>query len=192
MFKKPAPWILVAFASVMLFSAPVPYTAPEGDLDRDGNVDITDLQCMVRLVYAFVLAGYPGSDMCLGDDDCLLWLADTYCRPGFTDTKVCLPGCLDPSVSLGENSAVNCADPQADSEVCLGKTQKLNADLNCDGWLGNQDLNFQVAVMMGKTVGVESADYDGDGRLTMGTEGSTSATTTPTGTATRMLPTASR
>jgi len=165
MVRKTALWILVTLSFVMLFSAPVPYTAPEGDLDKDGNVDITDLQCMVRLVYAFVLAGYPGSDMCQGDDDCLLWLADTYCRPGFTDIKVCLPACLDSSVSLGENSAVNCADPDADSEVCFGKTQKLNADLNCDGWLGNQDLNFQVAIVMDKTMGPDGADYDGDGRL---------------------------
>ena len=155
----------LAVFAILLMSAPVPYTAPDADLNRDGFVDTSDLQCEVRLFYALVLAGHPDEDKCESDEECNVLLADTYCRPGFTLFDICVPQCVDPSVPLGESPDVVCDDPEADDAGCLGTTQKLNADLNCDGHLGNEDLNFLVAVAMGKAGGPDSPDHDGDGQL---------------------------
>ena len=157
--------LLLVAASTVVLSAPVPYTAPDGDLNRDGTVDTGDLQCMVRLFYALVLAGHPEDDACQSDDDCLAMIPGTYCRTGFTSAKVCLPVCLAQEMYVGESPEELCPDPEADDESCLGTTPKANADLNCDGRLGNEDINFQVAVMMNKVGGPGTADHDSDGQL---------------------------
>ena len=155
---------LVLVGSVLL-AGPVPYTAPDGDLNRDGMADITDLQCEVRLFYALTLAGHPNEDFCVTDEECEAWIPDTYCRPGFTAFDVCVPTCMDASVSFGESADVVCDDPDADTEQCLGTTQRLSADYNCDGHLGNEDSTFLVAVIMNKLGGPGTPDHDSDGQL---------------------------
>jgi len=153
---------------VPALSAPVPYTAPSGDLDKDGLVNVADIQCQVLVHARVTAAGTPGEDLCATDAQCL---ADPgpgyYCRAGFSGYKICLPTCLDESVMLGEALPVDCAGNGDDFEDadCLGKVQKHNADLNCDGEIGNEDFAFLIAVMVGKLGGAGSADHDGDARL---------------------------
>lgn len=149
----------------LALAAPVPFTAPEGDLNFDGVTNIADLQCMVRTVYAFVVFGDPDADVCASDEECLELIPSMYCRPGFSPFLTCMPDCLAPEVTLGPSSQVLCEDPDANDEQCLGLTHKRNADMNCDGLLGNQDLNFLVAITTGKLGGPDTADYDGDNRL---------------------------
>lgn len=66
---------------------------------------------------------------------------------------------------MGTASATPCQSPEVDDDDCLGLTAKHNSDLNRDGWIGNQDFTFLVAVLMQKLGWPGSADYDGDGRL---------------------------
>ena len=165
MFKRTPIALACAAAALVLFAAPVPYTAPTGDLNFDGSTNIADLQCMVRTVYAFVVFGDPGMDVCSSDEECLALLPNMICRQGFSPFLTCMPDCLAPEVSLGPSAQVSCENSEADDDECLGLTHKNNADLNCDGLLGNQDLNFLVAITTGKMGGADTADYDSDGRL---------------------------
>ena len=157
--------MVVLFVVVLFTSAPVPYTAPAGDLDGDGEVDIVDLQCGVRLYYALTLAEQQGGDVCVQDADCVLWLEQTHCREGMPGTLTCIPDCVADTVSIGPDPEVQCTDPGANDADCLGTSQKNSADMNCDGTLGNVDLDFMVAIILGKVGGPGTADYDSDGQL---------------------------
>ena len=157
--------LLGLIAVTALLSAPVPYTAPAGDLDGDGAVDVADLQCGVRLYYALTLAEQQGGEICTQDADCVLWLEQTHCREGLPGKLTCIPNCVSPKVTIGPDPGLQCLEGQEEDADCLGQTQKNMADMNCDGTLGNVDLDFMVAIIMGKVGGEGTADYDSDGKL---------------------------
>jgi hypothetical protein len=155
---------LLVVATVL--SAPVPHTAPNGDLNGDGAVDILDVQCEVLLFDAVTDAGQVEQHLCDSDNDCIaVESVDYYCRFGFTPFRLCLPECLDGEVTLGENMGPLCPNPFDDNAICLGKTLKLNADMNCDGVVGNEDLGYLVAVTSGKEAWIGGPDFDSDGKL---------------------------
>jgi len=153
---------LVVAAAVILSAGPVPYTAPEGDLNLDGAVDAVDVQCQVLLFDAVEAAGQPLGDLCVADDECG---GAAYCRPGFYQFLQCLPVCLHPDVYLGMQPDSPCDNPMADDEDCLGVVEKKSADMNCDGEMTNADFVFLVALVTGKAAGEDSADADQDGLL---------------------------
>ena len=155
--------ILSLVACCLLLVAPIPYTAPDGDLNHDGLVDVTDLQCSVLLFEAVEQGGEPGPDLCIPGDCLPVDGALTYCRPGFSGMNLCLPTCLHSQVSVGE--AGLCADPAENSPGCLGLTERLNADLNCDGDLTAVDLVFMVSIILAKVGGPDTPDLDNDGAL---------------------------
>ena len=153
-------------AAAVILSAPVPHTAPDGDLNGDGAVDAIDLQCEVLLFESVTDVGQPPADLCGNDGDCLAAMGPGYyCRAGFDASKLCLPECLNEGVALGETQGPMCNNPNGNDALCLGLTLKLNADLNCDGVLGNEDLGFLVSVIFGKEGWAGGADFDSDGRL---------------------------
>jgi len=151
---------------ILLLLGGEPFTAPGGDLNVDGSVDVIDIQCLV-LVFEQTVLGDSGVDIsCENNGDCIQnFGANYYCREGFEPQTICLPICLDQSVSLGAAQAADCDDPEQENDQCLGVTPKLNTDLNCDGEIGNQDLNFVIAISTGKIGGPGTADYDEDGKL---------------------------
>ncbi len=154
------------FVASTILSSAAPYTAPCGDLDRNGNVDATDLQCHVLVYQAVTAAGTFDGDLCDTDIDCqAIFGPDSSCRPGLTKDRLCLPTCLHPQVALGTDAGVICADPAADDDTCLGLVPKHRVDLNCDGQLTNTDFLYHVAVLMGALGGPGSADHDGDSQL---------------------------
>jgi hypothetical protein len=143
-----------------------PYTAPTGDLNLNGAIDVQDIQCEVLTFTQVVLAGTPNADQCATNADCQAQYGPAVvCRKGFTQYKICLPDCLNASVSLGASASVTCNNPAADDADCLGLVQKKNADLNCDGKISNVDFLFLVAIVMEKVGGPTTGDYDSDGRL---------------------------
>ncbi|MFH1530689.1 MAG: MopE-related protein [Pseudomonadota bacterium] len=149
-----------------ILSGAVPYTAPTGDIDRDGSVDVTDLQCLVLVYQAVIAAGPLVADVCDTDLDCqVVFGPETTCRPGLDKHRLCLPGCLHPQVSVGADPGVLCTDPDANDASCLGLVQKHRVDLNCDGQLTNQDFLYHVAIIMGAIGGPGTAHVDGDGRM---------------------------
>jgi len=143
-----------------------PYTAPDGDVNGDGAVDVADTQCEILVFHAVVLAEMQGGEPCTVDADCLALVGpDTSCRSGFGQSMLCLPTCLASDVTLGPDPAVDCTQPGADTPQCKGLTHKRNADLNCDGHIGNQDFVFLVSIIMEKLGGPGTSDIDGDGKL---------------------------
>lgn len=155
-------------AAIPLLSAPVPYTAPDGDLNLDGQVNVKDIQCAVMVHSQVVAAGVVEQDLCSLDNDCEAGVGPGfYCRYGFSPHKMCLPPCLDTSVSLGPSPAAGCTSQTDDYEdqLCLGNVAKRNADLNCDGLFGNEEFTFLTALVTGKLGFEGSADHDGDGKL---------------------------
>ena len=156
---------LVMAAGLATLVSAVPFTAPSGDLNLDGDVNSLDIQCQVLLFEQLTAAEEVQGDVCTNSDDCAVVLADSYCGDGIGGQKICRPGCLALSVTVGVSADVSCTDPSADDDDCLGLTQKRNADLNCDGALGNEDLVFLVAVITGKVGFANSPDHDGDGQL---------------------------
>ena len=160
---------LVPFAAVscVLIAAPgalagPPTTAPSGDLNADGEVSLTDLQCMILVHRELVLAAPLTEDTCAEDVDCGEGL---WCGWLPSGVAVCLPGCLDAGVSVGESGAVSCTDGNANTELCLGTVQKRNVDMNCDGDIDNVDVQFQVGLLLSVVGGPGTADVDGDGLL---------------------------
>ncbi len=143
-----------------------PYTAPTGDLNHDGWVDALDIQCMV-LVYSRLLSvGIPEADTCQNHEECVLAFGEEfYCRAGFTPFKVCLPACLEETVSVGVGGAPGCDDPDVEDDDCHGFVPKRMVDLNCDGTINSADFLFIVTVVMDEAGGVGTSDHDGDGRL---------------------------
>ena len=154
--------LFAVFALFAMLSAPSPYTAPTGDINGDGAVDALDIQCTVLVYEALELAGAVEQDLCQNDDSCP---GNSYCRVGFGPGKQCLPACLSEDVDMGIAQAVLCMDEGADNPLCKGKTAKKNADLNCDGLLGNEDFVFMVAVIFDKLGLPTSPDFDDDGKL---------------------------
>ena len=145
-----------------------PWTAPQGDINNDGDVGVSDLQCQVLLYNRLTEVGEPAEDMCNTDDECqALFGVENYCRPGFSSFALCLPACIAPQVTVGKSGGIDCLgnDDGVDSADCLGKVQKRNADLNCDGQLDSTDLNFLVAIIMDWVGGPGTSDLDSDGRL---------------------------
>lgn len=142
-----------------------PHTAPDGDLNLDGTVDIVDLQCMVLVFTQAEGAAALVGDACGNDDDCFLEVGAGYtCSTGFGGQLLCLPPCLSPLVSLsGDN--VDCSDPEADTFQCKGLVPRRIVDLNCDAAISNLDFLFLVAIAMDKLTGTGTADVDGDGLL---------------------------
>ncbi len=153
---------------VPLISGPVPFTAPDGDLDRDGKVNVVDIQCQVLVLGRTIAAGEPEEDLCGDGLPCEAEAGPGhYCRPGLNEFAICLPVCLDATVALGASQATDCSamtDDYVDAD-CRGKVAKHNADLNCDGKIGNEDFGFLVAILLSKLGSEGSADEDGDGRL---------------------------
>ena len=142
----------------------IPYTAPEGDLDLDGQLTVQDLQCQA-LVWE-LLTQSQENPACVTDLDCAASSnIPALCRPAFGPDKVCLPLCLSPDVSLGPAQDVACDDPDMDTPHCLGLVQRRNADLNCDGSVDSVDMVFLVALLLDKAGGKDTADVDSDGRL---------------------------
>jgi hypothetical protein len=154
-------WLCLGLFSVLAGGAD-PYSAPDGDLNRDGVVDAVDLQCLVVLFDVLEGAGELAEDLCSSDDDCPVKYS---CRVGFDLFKLCLPGCLHEEVSLSQSGEDLCTDPGADDESCLGTVVKKSADLDCDETLTNADFLFVVSLVMGKAGGEGTVDVDGDGRL---------------------------
>ncbi len=159
---KAAPKVIALLFVGAVVSAPLPLTAPNGDLNLDDKVDALDLQCEVLVFDFLVQAGVIHGDQCSGDGDCV---DGAYCRKEFSEYKICLPSCLDPDVSLGPNPDVVCDDPAAETETCAGMTHKKNADFNCDGKIGNEDLTFLVAISVAKLGWPGTPDMDGDNKL---------------------------
>ena len=137
-------------------------TAPQGDLNADGEVTSFDLQCLVLLHQTWTLQKPVVADACDTAADCG---ALELCRVGFGGFKMCIPDCVDPSVSLGESASIQCTDPGADTPDCKGLVQKRNADLNCDGDITNVEFQFMVQILLNVIGGADSADHDGDGLL---------------------------
>ncbi len=154
------PVFLLAVAALLTGAAPT--TAPSGDLNLDGEITVVDLQCMVITYSTLILFEESGAGACDADGDCAAGLT---CRVGFSPETLCLPACLSAEVALGDINASPCEDPGADHATCLGLTARRNADLDCSGALDSGDLNFLVALLLGKTGGPGTADMDGDGRL---------------------------
>lgn len=149
-------------AIIFLFLGAQPYTAPDGDLNRDGVVDVVDLQCEVLLFDVVATAQGLFEDACLEESDCPQQFS---CRIGPTQFKMCIPVCLSSEVAFAASDAPVCADPEADDEMCLGTVSRLNADLNCDQAFTNVDLLFLVALVLDKVGGPATADLDNDGQL---------------------------
>jgi len=151
---------------LMILAGPIPYSAPTGDLNLDGQTDAIDVQCQIRLFeYLHEVPGGNGVP-CLIDADCVeMEDGDGYCAPAFGGQTVCLPGCLAPAVSVSELPGESCPDPEADSADCLGKTPRRSADLNCNHTVGNDDLVMLVGIVVEKLGFPGSADHDGDGKL---------------------------
>ena len=157
--------LVVLLFGPSLLAAP-PLTAPDGDLNRDGNVDAMDIQCMVLTYTQVELAGNVAADKCADDPDCVAQFgANYYCRPGFTEHDICLPKCLDQTVVLGSALAPTCDDPNANTEQCLGIVPKHKADLNCDDLITNADMVLMVGLATGKMGGPDTGDYDEDNLL---------------------------
>ncbi len=150
----------IGAAACGLLGGAVPFTAPQGDLDLDGTVNVVDVQCLVIVYLQLSLDDLETS--CVVDADCK---QGYYCRLGFTAHPLCLPECLDENVGLGAAQSTSCTHPGQEDADCLGTTAKKNADLNCDGKIGNEDLGFMVAISIGKVGGIGTADVDGDGQL---------------------------
>ncbi len=154
-------WVWIAILAWVVIGAD-PYTAPDGDLNRDGVVDAVDLQCEVLLFDALQGAAELTEDACAVDGDC----PESYaCRVGPTSFKLCFPVCLSSEVTFGQANGPVCTDPEEDSPECLGIVGKMNADMNCDDEFSNVDFQFVVALVMGKAGGAGTADVDGDGQL---------------------------
>jgi len=151
-------------AIVFLLTAATPSTAPDGDLNRDGSVNVVDIQCLT-LVYEH--SSQDEMVVCENDNDCLVVPGGDYtCRQGFAaPSLLCLPACLHPSVSLAASEVAVCDDPGAEDEDCLGLVARHRADLNCDGELSAADFNFLVALSLDKAGGAGTADIDMDGQL---------------------------
>jgi hypothetical protein len=158
--------LLLLLASLPVLVAPVPHTAPSGDLNLDGSVDVTDLQCEILVFQSLTTVNPFAGDQCSVDKDC----ADVpgpgdRCRSGFTKARRCLPGCLADAVPVGMDAGVLCQDPDEQSPACVGTTQVRSADLDCDGLITNVDVVFLVALVMNALGGPGTADHDGDGQL---------------------------
>ena len=158
--------LLCAAMFFLLFAAPPSrclavsiYTAPSGDLDGSGDVNVADLQCEVLIFQASVQ-----EVTCVADSDCNGLGLSFGCRAGFSQ-DICLPYCLSQAVTLGESAQVSCTNPDADTAVCLGLVQRRNADMNCDGSINNVDFLFLVQILLEKLGGPNTADVDSDGRL---------------------------
>ena len=140
-----------------------PYTAPDGDLNRDGVVDVVDLQCEVLLFDVVATAEALVEDACAVDLECP---EQSTCRAGPRQFKMCIPNCMSPDVAFfAADDDAQCEDPQADDPWCLGTVARLNADLNCDDAFTNVDLLFLVALVLDKVGGPATADLDNDGQL---------------------------
>jgi len=164
--------IATAFGLLALIAGPLtevraapPHTAPGGDLNLDGMVDVVDLQCLVLVFTQAEAAASLGLDACNSDDDCVAQVGVGYrCDAGFGGQMLCLPSCLSPSVALAAEE-VDCPDPEADTIHCMGLVPRSIVDLNCDLAISSQDFIFLVAVILDKPGGPGSADIDMDGLL---------------------------
>ena len=156
-----AVWAGLALAAWVL-SAGAPYTAPDGDLNRDGTVDALDLQCEVLLFDALMAAGQPEEDLCEADTDCP---EGATCRPGPGGVALCLPECLSADVVISVEDGPACDNPEEVSDACLGTVPRPIADMDCDQTLTSADFVFLVAVITNHIGGAGTPDLDGDGQL---------------------------
>ena len=158
--------LITPCAALLLLSGGVPYTAPAGDVNLDGQVDVLDVQCKTLLWAALVGSNTGSGFPCAIDQDCLDAVGGGhYCRPGATAATVCIPDCVHLTVSISTSGNNTCQDPQADNDTCLGLTPKHTADMNCDGSLDSADFIYLIAIVAGKAGLPGSADHDGDGKL---------------------------
>ena len=148
----------------LLMAGPIPYSAPDGDLNQDGQVDALDVQCSV-LLFEWLGLGDGVGIACGAPADCEQVGFGAQCRPGFGADLICLPNCLGDAVALGGEGMPVCDSPELDNDDCFGMTPRRVADLNCDGSMGNEDLIYMVAVVMSKLGLPGSPDLDDDGRL---------------------------
>ena len=158
--------VTLALLALTLLTGGVPYTAPDGDLTGDGQVDAIDLQCGVLVFEQLELAGDPPQGQCVTDADCEASVGPGFtCRMTFAQINICMPGCLAADVGFGPLPMVTCDDPDAETPSCKGLVQKRQLDMNCDDAFNSADINFLVSVITTKTGGPGTSDVDGDGRL---------------------------
>jgi len=157
---------LAAVIGLLALLGPVPYTAPQGDLNLDGAVDAIDLQCLV-LLFDYTTAWNDFSPTpCEDDPDCQLLLGnDAVCREGPDGSPTCVPVCLSDSVLLKAAPPGNCSAAVPETDTCIGATWKRGADFDCDGETTVADFSFLVAIIMNKIGGTGTADIDNDGQL---------------------------
>ena len=158
-------WIL-AILSVTLVAqvAAAGPKAPSGDLDQDDEIDPADLQCLILAYRAWSGVKPVEADQCTADLDCTDVTAPT-CRVAFGGFKVCMPSCLAPEISIGNQPEVACNDGAADSPLCLGKTRRLEVDMDCNMDLTVADVGFMVWLVLELPGGPDTPDFDNDGRL---------------------------
>ena len=141
-------------------AAPVDKT-PSGDLDQDDGVLLADLQCLILGFHRVQAAEPVVSDQCSSDGDCE---PGEVCRPHFSGFDICLHGCLDAVVTAGPDPAIDCSGG-ADNTDCHAGVHRRSFDLDCDGDIGNVDIQFLVAMVLGAASGPGTPDVDSDGIL---------------------------
>ncbi len=140
-------------------------TTPSGDVDGDGAVTTTDLQCILRT--ATVLSEFTGSGGALHACDPGACAAGTACRPAPEGGSFCTPGCLSPSALLERSPCVDAPG------TCLQGVPARLIDLDCDDRLGSGDFDALNRLLVrtpgdldGDTVlDLCDPDTDGDGAL---------------------------
>ena len=156
--------ITAAMLGVLVALAPradavTPHTAPDGDFDRNGEVTVTDLQCLVVLFNVYALGA--AMDECATDADCGLAMV---CRDAWDDLLRCVPDCIAEDVALQPTDGL-CIDPAANDAQCVGVVERNLTDLNCDHAISNVDLQFMSWILLNGAGGPDSPDVDGDGLL---------------------------
>lgn len=164
--RKHATRIVLSLLVLLGTTGPIPYTAPQGDLDADGVVGVADLQCMTLLFdYSTVWADLE-QGACSSDEQCQQEVsAQSYCRAEPSLAATCVPNCLAANVILASAAEQGCDKNVPESELCIRGVWKRAADLDCDGAITSVDFGFLVAIILLKVGGAGTSDLDNDGQL---------------------------
>ncbi len=154
-------WLLLGLCLAIGAALPAqgrtPSSAPTGDVNQGSDVNSADLQCVI-----LIWGSLTSPTACDGQNPCG---SGFTCRKGFGDDTVCLPDCLHSDVAVGTANATSCTDGDANTDDCLGRTARKNADMNCDGSVSSTDFDVLAAVILNHLGYSGSYDHDGDGRL---------------------------